>query len=191
MTFAMLRCNYCESGFEKQNTGPKSLYCVPCRKLIRQAQNHETYLRHKNKVIRRRDRWRKSNSDMNRQQAKSRYWKNPEARRASALRAYYKDPEKSKIKLRAQHLKRFGLTINEYERLLVLQNGVCAICKQQCRTGRRLAVDHEHGTGIVRGLLCGNCNQGLGKFLDSPESLEIAARYLRQDGISWRLKAVS
>ena len=56
--------------------------------------------------------------------------------------------------------------------------GVCAICGGVSTDGRRLAVDHDHITKDVRGLLCQPCNVGLGVFGDSPEVLRLAADYL-------------
>jgi hypothetical protein len=77
-----------------------------------------------------------------------------------------------------QLLKRkFRLTLEAYCKLLVEQNSVCAICGR-VDADKRLAVDHCHATGTVRGLLCQNCNQGLGKFRDRPEDLRAAAAYL-------------
>jgi hypothetical protein len=83
-------------------------------------------------------------------------------------------------------LARLGLTVTDYERLLEEQGGRCAICG--CPEGHRscygkkckLAVDHEHQTGQVRGLLCNNCNRGLGRFKDSLSLLEAAIRYLKR-----------
>ena len=67
--------------------------------------------------------------------------------------------------LRKSNLKRkFGLTIEQYEDLLRQQRGVCALCVKKCRTGNRLAVDHCHLTGRIRGLLCYRCNTHLGWF---------------------------
>lgn len=65
------------------------------------------------------------------------------------------------------------------------QEGLCAICHQPetVKYGDRvkdLAVDHDHETGEVRGLLCNNCNRALGMFGDSAERLLAAARYLDQ-----------
>jgi len=76
-------------------------------------------------------------------------------------------------------LKRdFGITPEEYERLLALQGGRCAICERRPRA-RRLAVDHDHGTGEVRGLLCTRCNHKLiGAASESAAILRRAARYL-------------
>ena len=59
---------------------------------------------------------------------------------------------------------RYGLSTADYDALLIQQDGVCRICKRSCSTGKRLAVDHDHGTGAVRGLLCRRCNIGLGHF---------------------------
>lgn len=86
------------------------------------------------------------------------------------------DPE---VKRNTRLLRSFGITAAEYDRMLEDQGGKCGICRLDCTSGRRLAVDHCHETGRVRGLLCGNCNHGLGKFLDDPGLLDRAAMYLR------------
>jgi len=57
------------------------------------------------------------------------------------------------------------------------QNGVCAICSGVSKN-KSLAVDHNHVTGIVRGLLCDRCNRGLGNFQDSPKYFRRALEYL-------------
>lgn len=82
------------------------------------------------------------------------------------------------------HLKNlYGITPERYDYLFKTQDGVCANC-QQPETLRikgnlvSLAVDHDHVTGEVRGLLCSNCNQGLGKFKHDPALLRAAADYL-------------
>lgn len=92
-----------------------------------------------------------------------------------------KNPEKLLEIDRAANLKQmYGLSIVDWDMKLEKQQGVCAICKGICCSGRRLSVDHNHITGKIRDLLCGNCNQGLGKFLDNPELLLKAAGYLRK-----------
>jgi hypothetical protein len=73
---------------------------------------------------------------------------------------------------------KFGITCEDYEELLEAQGGVCRICGRKCSTGRRLAVDHDHNTGIVRGLLCLHCNVAIGYLEDDPERLRRAAEYL-------------
>ena len=77
-------------------------------------------------------------------------------------------------------IREYGITIEEYEELAAYQNHVCAICKQLCKTGNRLSVDHCHTTGRIRGLLCSNCNTGIGQFNDDPELLRCAADYIEE-----------
>jgi hypothetical protein len=76
--------------------------------------------------------------------------------------------------------KKYGITIEDYDRMFAEQSGRCKICDTtDPGHGRRhLAVDHNHETGEVRGLLCYQCNLGLGCFQDNKESLEKAILYL-------------
>lgn len=79
----------------------------------------------------------------------------------------------------ASHLRRaYGIDMDDYDRMLEAQGGVCAICAGQCRIKTRLAVDHCHTTNRIRGLLCDDCNNGVGRFKDNPELLRAAAAYL-------------
>ena len=70
-----------------------------------------------------------------------------------------------------------GLPKGYYAEMLEAQGGVCWICEKPPRA-RQLAVDHDHDTGEIRGLLCTNCNLALGNFKDSPERLRKAIEYL-------------
>jgi epoxyqueuosine reductase QueG len=74
--------------------------------------------------------------------------------------------------------RKYGITAEDYSYMLEQQQGGCAICFQSTPSGRRLAVDHNHDTGEVRGLLCGSCNIGLGNFGDNVDNLEAAIDYL-------------
>lgn len=80
------------------------------------------------------------------------------------------------------NLKRYNLTTEQVRRIYVEQTGLCAICHGTCTKTRlgRLAVDHDHLTGQVRGLLCIDCNSALGKFHDDPNMLRRAAEYLER-----------
>lgn len=77
----------------------------------------------------------------------------------------------------------YGMHFGQFDNMFNAQNGKCKICKcALLKTGQcnnSAAIDHCHITGKIRGLLCNNCNSGLGKFRDKPELLEIAAAYLR------------
>jgi hypothetical protein len=115
----------------------------------------------------------------------------------------YRKPEERRIKERESgirwnkrnphieknaHLKRkYNITLEDYNKMLDEQNGVCSICKDSetkifKKTGKvtDLAVDHCHSTGKVRGLLCWNCNTSIGKMKDSVELLQNAIEYLKK-----------
>jgi Recombination endonuclease VII len=94
----------------------------------------------------------------------------------------------NKRKKRDTHLKKnFGITIEEYDNLLNVQEGKCAICGNpestfdgRTKSPKMLSVDHDHITGVVRGLLCQTCNLVLGLFKDSLERFEMAMKYLEK-----------
>lgn len=75
--------------------------------------------------------------------------------------------------------ERYGLTPAEFEAMLVDQEGRCRLCMERL-TKVTVRIDHDHQTGAVRGLLCHNCNLGLGYFRDDPHALDRAAAYLRR-----------
>lgn len=75
-------------------------------------------------------------------------------------------------------LKRKGITPEEFDALLEEQGGRCAICRCEPRTYRAFAVDHCHRQNKNRGLLCQDCNMGLGQFKDDPALLRAAADYI-------------
>jgi hypothetical protein len=75
--------------------------------------------------------------------------------------------------------KQYGITLQEYNDMLEKQDYKCAICGNEDEVeGRKLAIDHCHTSGAVRGLLCGKCNRGLGLFYDNQDLLEKAKQYL-------------
>ncbi|WP_063803523.1 endonuclease VII domain-containing protein [Streptomyces silvensis] len=76
---------------------------------------------------------------------------------------------------RAGRLRRYGLTPEAFEQMAEAQGNACAIC----RDPGELHVDHSHDKGHVRGLLCNNCNNGLGRFRDNPDFLLRAADYAK------------
>jgi Recombination endonuclease VII len=72
----------------------------------------------------------------------------------------------------------YGITLEEYDAILAAQRNCCAICRMRLTGSRAAHVDHDHDTGRVRGILCNNCNNGLGRFRDDPSVLRRAAHYL-------------
>ena len=99
---------------------------------------------------------------------KIRYWENRDEINSSKRSS----PER----WRNTRLKReYGISQQEYDELFAHQDGKCAICQKE---QPKLSVDHCHATLRVRGLLCTNCNIGLGHFKDNVELLEAAILYL-------------
>lgn len=76
--------------------------------------------------------------------------------------------------------KKYRLTSEQYLEMLHEQGGVCAICCRPPSPKRKLAVDHCHSSGVVRGLLCSNCNSMIGLASDSPSVLSAAIDYLQK-----------
>jgi hypothetical protein len=94
---------------------------------------------------------------------------------------YRKDPKLAKKisdnTYRCLLLRVYKMTLEDYENLFKAQNGLCAVCQQPSK--KKLNVDHCHTTGKVRGLLCWNCNIGIGKFKDNTNVLQNAITYLK------------
>ena len=122
------------------------------------------------------NKWRKNNKDKVKQ-ISDKY--NSKDSTKQKLKKYYQQHKNS---LRDRDLqKKYNISLNEYNTLLQNQNCVCAICKiNKCSSGKAFAVDHSHETGKVRGLLCKNCNLGLGIFKDNPLTLQKASSYLME-----------
>ena len=89
-------------------------------------------------------------------------------------------PDKWDHQRRSSHLrKRFGIDLEEFNRLFAAQGWRCAICKTQTPDRhRRFHIDHDHKSGAIRGILCGRCNRAIGQFGDDPGLCLKAARYL-------------
>ncbi len=95
------------------------------------------------------------------------------------LRNYRNTVHGKRVRKRERLHKNFGVTLEQYDLMAQQQNKLCAICGiHQSKLTRALAIDHDHHTGKIRGLLCGRCNIGLGYFKDSKENLLNAITYL-------------
>lgn len=75
--------------------------------------------------------------------------------------------------------KKYGIGLHQYQQMFEDQKGQCYICEKE--DWRNLAVDHDHLTGEVRGLLCTTCNTGLGQFKDSVDLLMKAIEYVSRE----------
>jgi hypothetical protein len=97
-------------------------------------------------------------------------------RRRAVNRAYLKTPAQKAYRKDYFRAWAYGVRPEEYARLMTAQCGLCAICKRSSK--QALGVDHDHTTGLVRGLLCRNCNTGIGLLGDNVERLLSSIRYL-------------
>lgn len=98
----------------------------------------------------------------------------------------YSKSSSGKLSIRNRELRKYGITFEDQQRMYVEQGGKCAICGREIflfgSSKKDTAhVDHDHLTGRVRGLLCQECNTGLGKFRDSIPYLESAIQYLKHN----------
>lgn len=104
-----------------------------------------------------------------------------EARRLASAAYRRRHPDRVRVQNRRTHARprylqrQYGVTTQQFDAMTAEQGGRCAICQ---RTQDPLHVDHDHGTGRVRGLLCGACNRGIGIFGEDASRLEAALDYL-------------
>lgn len=136
------------------------------RKRISRA---KSYIKNKDKIKARQKKYRDNNKEEGRKRNKKLY----ESKRCN--------PE-FKRKMRESFLKRhYGISIQDYDGMYIEQGGRCAICGvHQSKLTRRLEIDHCHETLLVRGLLCHNCNVGLGHFNNDIDLLENVIQYLKE-----------
>ena len=104
-------------------------------------------------------------------------------KRANTAKWVRRNPEKNRANIRRWQLARLGWTLESYNAVFAEQEGCCAICgAHNSGLKKGLAGDHDHETNKPRGLLCGNCNRGIGFFKDNISHLEKAIAYLRKHG---------
>lgn len=165
----------------------------PSAQKARHAYERSYYQNNHERCVQKRREYKQS--ERGRANAKRRYWeqheKHLEKNRAyrnslkgqAARKAYnkrvYADPERRRIMRDKRFQKKFGITVEQYDRQFAAQGGVCAICLRPPNK-ILLHVDHDHQTGAFRGLLCFPCNVVLGAWNDSPEAADRAGTYLRK-----------
>jgi hypothetical protein len=134
----------------------------------------EWYLKNKEKVTQQSQAWKAANPE--RFEELQVEWRKNNPHR---IKVY---TQRSKRKIR---LKNYGLTSEQFEQMVQDQNNLCAICEQPCSSGKLLAIDHNHKTGKVRGLLCTRCNVRLG-MIENVQAMRFKLRpflrYLKKHG---------
>lgn len=128
------------------------------------------------------DKWTKENPDKMKEYSAKYRRENPAKRKESIKKWIKNNPEIYKKRCRKYSLKRkYNITPEYYDKLLIKQNNKCAVCGvNQEDYYKILAVDHNHKTGKVRGLLCENCNRGIGLFKDDINTLFKVIKYLEK-----------
>lgn len=148
-------------------------------------------------TLERQRQWRRENPDG--ANAASRAWqlRNPERVQERRRRYYEADRVGQRERTRrATLIRQYGITVEQFDELMAAQGARCAICRitqaeYMEATKRRFAVDHDHKTGRVRGLLCNQCNTALGLLRESPALVERAADYLHEGTSSIQKGAVA
>lgn len=115
------------------------------------------------------------------QRAATQRWRERHPERSRALVAARRDKwvQENPMGWRnAQWKYYYGMEPGTYQKMFEQQGGKCAVCGNPPQEGKLLNVDHCHTSGAIRGLLCRDCNLGLGHFKDAPERLEAAIAYL-------------
>lgn len=144
--------------------------------------------------------WKEQNREKRREQSRNCYQRNAEIFRAASARYRRENREKCAAYNKQWHMnnrerrlldavaRRHGISGDAYIQLLLLQEGVCAICRKpevlrDNRSGlvKNLSVDHDHATGAIRGLLCTRCNSAIAYFQEDAASLRRAADYLESN----------
>jgi len=119
-------------------------------------------------------------SNLNRQETRIRVTTGTQKHK---IHGFKKESEEYKAHTRSQCLKyNYGITVTNYNKMFTDQKGCCAICSiHQSELKKPLHVDHNHISGEVRGLLCYQCNMGLGIFKDDIDLFNIAIKYLKEN----------
>ena len=106
-----------------------------------------------------------------------RSWRKSNPEKVKAIRDKERRENKDTRRNR-DFMQKYGITLADYDQMFAEQDGLCAICFQPPTEGRRMAVDHNHETGKVRGLLCLRCNLAIGNLRDDPMVIASAFSYV-------------
>ena len=157
------------TAFYRRSTGRVLSYCKSYLKKIHQLEQ----IRFRKKI---RVRRRKYGIEYRR--------KNKEKLRLKQLERGAKHPRRERrVKKNGQLVANYGITLKQFNVLLKLQDGKCAICRRVPSKRIRFGVDHNHATGTIRGILCGPCNHGIGMLKDNVKLLCRAIAYLKRKRI--------
>ena len=163
------KCGECKPRTEfNKHLGKERAYCKSCHVASSTAWVNSNRERRRQYARE----WAAKNKDRLKKYRKPHEWAAMSPERKAKKQAYAK----------RRHLERkYGITPEQWQEMFDRQGGVCALCKIPGRVGKhgKLAVDHCHQTGRVRGLLCAACNVSLGNLGDTVDGLTNALNYVR------------
>jgi Recombination endonuclease VII len=142
------------------------------------AWNKLHYLANREAYKKRNALWRENNQERYKALSKKYREANKEKMTAKSKAWYAANTERAKATQRTKKLRNYGLTQEQFQVMQAAQNSTCPICAQPFT--KQPAIDHDHATGAVRGLLCRQCNAGIGSLRDSPANLQRAIEYLNK-----------
>lgn len=167
------KCSRCKIEKELNFFSKRSNYkfgvscrCIECDRRV----NKLSYNKHKNEYKEKSKIYRLKNIEKIKQRNKEWQLSNPGKAKVYQKKSYDKNPRRF---VNARLKYKYGIDLEEYNKMYAQQNGLCAICDKKCNLGV-LCVDHDHKTGKVRGLLCRKCNTAIG-FMGDEQSLFIKA----------------
>lgn len=180
----MKKCLFCNEDFKPSKDDVRIKYCSSfCRKEDRKKNNYMKKYYQENKELmwieKQKTKEYKESKNLKR---RNKYANDEEYRKTQNERTKQFYKENPHIK-KNNRLKKYNLNLEQFNDLLKNQNNKCAICGYEKKEDKNFfpVVDHCHETNKVRGLLCMNCNMGLGKFFDNINILEKAIKYLKGD----------
>lgn len=178
-------CKNCENEFSPSKNDKRIKFCSEkCRCEYRKKNGYMKKYYEENI-----EKWKETQSSIEHKEKKNlprneRYRQDKEYRDLIKKRVREYNKRNPKVKLN-QHLREYGITIEDYDTMLKSQDYKCAICRCSIEDlgeykYRPLFIDHNHKTGKIRGLLCNNCNFILGHAKDDISILENAIKYLKE-----------
>ncbi len=170
------RCNLLKNDFNKDASKHDGLYTI-CKECKKKSDNSPL-------AIGRRRRYQQNNKEKaklycanNKERINKNKIKYREKHKENIAKYQKEYRQNNKSKQRKYNLKKYhNMTVEQYEKMLDNQSGLCDICKEV----KQLVVDHNHKTGKVRSLLCRNCNTGLGSFYENISILTNAIKYIER-----------
>lgn len=124
--------------------------------------------------------WQKANRE--KVAGAARRWRAAHPQKAKEVDARWKRANSEKVKTGQQRrsVGKYGLSLLDRAELLRLQHCKCAVCYDELKSGKGAAIDHDHNSGKVRGILCSSCNTAIGLFKEDPRRMRDAIAYLER-----------